>query len=201
MKKLFKSLMQSSTGCLMRTLSLLAFVGVSATGCSLMAPQYVPSLENVQTLRDAGDFSTRVAEFSSVPANDNENPLSMRGNSVSSPYNGTYAGYLAEALRQELNVAKKWSTKADTVIGGTVVKNTVDVAGLATGTVDIAVRFTVTQANTVSYDRVKHVHRPFESGFAAATAIPRAIQEYQYAVQQLLGSLYTDREFIDAIQK
>lgn len=185
-----------------RVMTSLAAVAMtfSSVGCAMMAPQYVPLLENVQTLRDGGAYSAQVTEFGSQPGQQNENPLSIRGNTIASPYSGSYAGYLGEALRQELALAKKWSQSADTTVTGTVLANTVDGSGMNTGTVDIAVRFAVKRGIQVRYEQVKSMHHEFPSAFAAAVAVPRAMQEYQVAVQKLLGTLYADQAFITALK-
>lgn len=185
-----------------RAMSVLAalLVTLGNTGCTMMAPQYAPLLENVQTLRNGGMYSAQVAEFDSQPGQQNENPLSIRGNTIVSPYGGNYAGYLAEALRQELALAKKWSQSADTTVTGMVLRNTVDGSGMNTGTADIAVRFVVKRSNQVRYEQVKSVHHEFPSAFAAAVAVPRAMQEYQVAVQKLLGTLYADPAFFAAVK-
>jgi hypothetical protein len=174
-------------------------VTLGNTGCTMMAPQYAPLLENVQTLRDGGTYSAQVTEFGSQPGQQNENPLSIRGNTIVSPYSGSYASYLAEALRQELALAKK-SQSADTTVTGMVLRNTVDGSGMNTGTADIAVRFVVKRSNQVRYEQVKSVHHEFPSAFAAAVAVPRAMQEYQVAVQKLLGTLYADPAFVTAVK-
>jgi hypothetical protein len=57
-------------------------VTLGNTGCTMMAPPYAPLLENVQTLRDGGTYSAQVTEFGSQPGQQNENPLSIRGNTI-----------------------------------------------------------------------------------------------------------------------
>lgn len=157
------------------TCLLMAAIGIITSGCTLMAPQYSPSMENVQSLRDGGEFAARVAEFGSQPGEQNENPLSIRGNTILSPYNGSYAGYLAEALRQELALAKKWSESAETSVTGTVLTNTVLAPPAGTGTVDIKVRFAVLRGSRKPYEQEKSVHHRFPSEFAGPIAIPRSI--------------------------
>jgi hypothetical protein len=180
-------------------LAIMALV-LGSSACTLMAPHYTPSTGNVQSLRDGGAYLARVSDFRSEPGQNNENPLTIRGNTILSPYNGSYAGYLAEALRQELALAKKWSDSADTAITGTVLGNVVNAPVSSTGTVDIRVRFAVTRGSQKRYEQVKSVYHEFPSEFVGAIAIPRAVQEYQVEVQKLLGSLYGDQAFIAALK-
>lgn len=173
---------------------------LSSSACTIMAPQYTPSTANVQSLRDSGAYAARVTEFGAEPGQSNENPLTIRGNTFLSPYDGSYAGYLAEALRQELALARKWSASADTAITGTVLVNTVSAPVASPGTADIRVRFTVMHGSQKRYEQEKGVHHEFPSAFLGPIAIPRAVQEYQIAVQQLLGTLYGDQAFIAALK-
>ena len=175
-------------------------IAMISSGCSIMAPPYSPSPENLQLLRDGGKYTACVAEFGSQPGEQNENPISIRGNTINSPYNGSYAGYLAEALRQELAMAGKWSQSAETAVTGTVLTNTVHAPPASTGTVDIKVRFAVVRGSRKSYEQDKSVHHEFPSEFAGPIAIPRAIQEYQFAVHKLLAELYRDQAFVAALK-
>lgn len=157
------------------TVLLMSAIATISSGCSVMGPPYSPSPENVQSLRDGGKYTVRVAEFGSQPGEQNENPLSIRGNTINSPYYGSYAGYLSEALRQELAMAGKWSQSAETSVTGTVLTNTVHVPPSSTGTIDIKVRFAVVRDNRKPYEQEKSVHHEFPSEFAGRVAIPRAI--------------------------
>jgi predicted amino acid dehydrogenase len=65
------------------------------SGCSLTAPKYSPSLENVQLLKDSGAQTTSVGAFQSTLEKKKDASISVRGNSLASPYDGSYASYLA----------------------------------------------------------------------------------------------------------
>ncbi|MDP9108945.1 MAG: hypothetical protein M3N23_07730 [Pseudomonadota bacterium] len=173
---------------------------VLASGCASVAPAYSPSLENVQTLKNGGTAPVKLGTFASTASSDNRETLSMRGSTLSSPYNNSYAGYLSEALKQELTLANRLAPSVGTEVSGTLLKNTVDASGFTTGSTDISARFVVKKGGQVSYDQVKSIHHEFPSSFAGAVAIPRAIQEYAFAVQKLLGQLYSDAGFTAAIK-
>lgn len=177
-----------------------AMVVMLSTGCSMMAPQYTASLDNVQKLKDAGAYTANVGNFASTPDKGNANPISIRGSSLASPYQDSYAAYVAEAIKQELSLAKKMSPDASTEITGTLLKNDIDATGMSIGFVDIQMRFVVKRSGKVHYDQVKTVKSEFPSSFAGAVAIPRAVQEYPVAIQKLLAALYGDRTFMDALK-
>lgn len=177
---------------------LIIFITIFSAGCSMMAPQYSASLDNVQSLKNAGDFTANVGEFTSSKDKDNANPISIRGTPLHSPYQDSYATYLAEAIKQELSLAQKLSPKANIELSGMLIKNDID-AAMGTAHSDIEARFVVKKSGTIIYDQVKSVHHEWESSFIGAIAIPRAVQEYPIMVQKLLAILYADKAFINAL--
>jgi hypothetical protein len=170
-----------------------------ASGCSMTAPKYTASLDNVQNLKDANIQPTKVGVFTSVPVNDNQATISLRGSSLASPYEGSYAKYLAEALTQELSMAGKLAPDAQIEVTGALLKNDISIP-VSTGTADITAGFTVTRGGTVRYDRSKSIHETWDSSFIGAIAIPRAQEEYPVMVQKLLAELYADPDFIQALK-
>lgn len=182
------------------TVLLALVVSVLSTGCAMMAPEYTASLDNVQTLRDSGSYTAKVTDFQAGADKTYANPISIRGSSLVSPYGESYARYITEALKQELTMAKKLSTDSSVEISGTVLKNDIDISGFTTGWAEVQARFIMKRSGQVRYDQVKSVKHEFESSFAGAVAIPKAVQEYPVAVQKLLAQLYNDKEFIAALK-
>lgn len=183
------------------TTGLLALaVTVLSTGCAMVAPQYSASINNVQVLKDSGNYTAKVGEFTAGKDKAYANPISIRGSTLASPYGDSYANYVAEALKQELSLAKKLSPDADMEILGTVLKNDIDATGASIGWAEIEARFIMKRSGQVRYDQVKSVRHEFPSSFAGAVAIPKAVQEYPVAVQKLLNQLYTDKVFIEALK-
>lgn len=164
-----------------RAIYLILFCVISAmgSGCSLMAPQYNPSIDNVQKLKDAGELSAKIGTFDSAKDPANANPISLRGSSLSSPYQASYAAYLAEALKQEMSLAGKYNAGASAEVSGVLLKNDLDSSGISLGVGDIQARFIVTAAGQIKYDQVKTARHDWESSFVGAIAIPRAQQEYR----------------------
>ncbi len=175
-------------------------VTILASGCSHIAPQYSASIDNVQTLKDAGKATAKVGEFASSKDKGNVNPISIRGSSFSSPYQDSYSNYLAEAIKQELSMAARLAPNADIEVSGTLLKNDLDASGFSTGHAQIEARFIVKKDQQIRYDQVKSARHEWPSSFAGAVAIPRAVQEYPNLVQKLLASLYADQAFINALK-
>lgn len=185
---------------LLGNLLLVSVVAIIGTGCASVAPPYSASIENVQKLKDNGSYSAKVGDFGSASDPDNVNPLRIRANSASSPYQNSYANYLSEALKQELALSSKLTQNSNIEVSGTLLKNNVHAGGLAIGYADIQARFIVKNRGEVRYDQIKSAHNEWESSFAGAIAIPRATQEYPVLVQKLLGNLYSDQAFLDALK-
>ena len=185
-----------------RTL-LLAAVLVAAslsTGCALTAPNYSPSLENVQKIKDQNIQPTQVVPFTSEPGKGNANPISLRGSKMSSPYGGSYANYLTEALKHELTLANKISPNSQVQVSGALRKNDISATGASKASGDLEARFVVKRNGAVAYDQVKTIHDEWDSSFVGAVAIPRAVDRYPVMVQKLLAALFADPEFLGALK-
>jgi hypothetical protein len=117
---------------------------------------------------------------------------------MSSPVGSGYADYLAAALRQELELAKLLDAGSRTDVTGVLLKNDISAGGISTNSGEIAANFTVRRDGVVRYQAVKSATMSWESGFAAAVAIPAAQQSYPQLVQRLLSSLFSDPAFLDA---
>lgn len=180
--------------------TLVALLGLLGSGCTIMAPQYSASIENVQKLKDGGNYTAKVGEFTSMNAAGKDQHISLRGSSLVSPYQGSYASYLAESIKLELIMAGKMTPGANVEISGVLLKNNMNITGFSQGLGDIEARFVVKQNGQVRYDKIKSVHNEWESSFAGSIAIPRAVQEYPRLVQALLNALYADNDFLQALK-
>jgi hypothetical protein len=170
-----------------------------AGGCSLTAPRYAASLENVQRIKDGDIQPTRVGTFQAAPGLQTAKTVSLRGSSLGSPYENSFADYLAEALKQELSLAGKLSPDAQIEVSGILQKNDISIP-LSRGNGDIAARFTVTRGDSVRYDQVKSVQDRWDSSFVGGIAIPRAQEQYPLMVQKLLAELYADPAFLQSLK-
>ena len=148
----------------------------------------------------ASQYTVKIGTFDSDKNPVNANPISLRGSSLVSPYNDSYASYLGEAIKQELTLAGKLNTGAEVEISGVLLKNDIDATGFSVAHGNIEARFVVQKAGKVRYDQMKSIRHEWESSFVGAIAIPRAQQEYPNLVQKLLAALYEDQSFLQALK-
>lgn len=167
--------------------------------CSVTAPPYSASIDNVEKLKAVGDHKAAVGKFEATAGLKTATVIALRTTSMSSPYNDSYSQYLAEALKQDLSLAGKLSPDSPLQVTGTLLDNDVD-AGIGTGTGTIKARFVVKDGEQVRYDQVKSANTEWPSNFVAAVAIPRAAEAYPKLVQKLLASLLDDEAFLNALQ-
>lgn len=180
--------------------SLAVLLTTLTSGCALVAPRYNASLDNVQKLKDSGMQPAKVGNFTSTPGKDNPNPISIRGSSLTSPYEGSYAKYLAQALQQDLSLAGKLAPDAQTEFSGALEKNDISVPPVGSASGDLAARFVITRSGQTRYDQVKTIHDEWDSSFVGAIAIPRAQERYPVMVQKLLSELFSDPAFLQAVK-
>ena len=186
-----------------RTIAILAgaALGVAAmSGCAVKAPSYAPSITNVSTLKTSGTTPVALGTFSVRSGTAGGSSISLRGHNMRSPVGADYAAYVAEALRADLEMAKRLDPKSTIEITGLLLKNEVDANGMSKGDGEIQAQFIVRRDGQVRFDKVKSGKAEWESSFAGAVAIPRAAQNYPFLVQSLLSSLYADADFVAAIR-
>jgi hypothetical protein len=187
----------------MRQLTGLALIGAALllSACTMVAPNYSPSVENVQSLATLPKEGAVVGKFTAKDGDEARvNDISMRGGTLNSPY-GSYAAYVEAALRQELADAERINPASGVTINGVLLRNRLDASGIRIGEADIEVEFAVLAGNTVRYKKVHKAHHEWPSSFAGAVAIPAAQQNYHRAVQKLLASLFADPEFAASLKK
>lgn len=175
-------------------------VAIVLSGCAMNAPQYSARMDNVIKLKDAEFRDAKVADFSSLPAKDNANPISLRADRLESPYGNSYSAYLTEAIKQELTLAGKYSQASNVEISGELQKNELNAGSFTTGDGLIAARVVVRKGGQVAYDQVKSATITWPSSFVGAVAIPAAAQSYPKLVQTLLDTLFSDKAFLDALK-
>ena len=167
------------------------------TACSMQAPPYQASLENVQTIKRAKVNQINVAAITTTKK---LNSISLRGSSMQSPVNKSYGDYISKALEEELRLAKLWSPVSSTIITGQVLTNDIDVSGFSEGTGEISAKFIVTKDNKVIFDKVIYANHTFDSSFMGAIAIPNGQANYVNLVQKLIKNLFEDKNFVIALK-
>jgi hypothetical protein len=161
-----------------------------------------PTIENAAKLRggtpaigpvEVGTFTLDAAQSASL-----DKGVSIRSNMVRSPVAGSFAQYLRETLRVELQSAGLLDAKSDAVITGTLLDSTVE-APVGTGKAALAARFVVTRAGAVRYDRALRTQASWDSPFMGVSAIPQAAGQYEALYRKLVGTLLDDAAFRAAV--
>lgn len=176
---------------------IIAFMSVLVTACSMQAPPYQASIENVQMMKVAKLNEVNVGAINSSKK---LNKISLRGSSMFSPIGASYGEYLSLALTEELKLAKIWSGVSATVITGEFIANDIDVSGFSKGTGEASVKFIVKKGEQVLFDKVVSANHEFDSSFVGAIAIPNGQKNYVNLVQKLIKNLFEDPEFISVLK-
>ena len=149
-----------------------------------------PTIENAAKLRggnpaigsvEVGKFTLDTAQSASL-----DKGVSIRSNMVRSPVEGSFAQYLRETLRVELQSAGLLDAGSDAVITGTLLDSTVE-APVGMGKAALAARFVVTRAGSVRYDRALRTEASWDSPFIGVSAIPQAAGQYEALYRKQIG--------------
>lgn len=181
-----------------RTAAVLA-AALVLSACAIKAPLYQASIDNVEAIKRVPN-KMAVGAFKVQPGIEGASSIGLRGNPMASPVGSDYAAYLAEALKQELTLAGKLDATSRIEIGGVVLKNDIAAAGISTNSGEMQVRFTVMRDGQTRYDRTLAATLSWESSFVGAIAVPKAQENYPRIVQKLIGTLWADADFQNAIK-
>lgn len=165
-------------------------------GCGVTMTRYEPSYENVQQLKQTPPLQS--ISNAQVKADTGQGSLFVRANPISSP-SGSIPLHIQEAINEELRRAGLLDPQAQRHLDVLLVKNELT-AGVGTGTGKLAARFTLLKGNEVVYDATKDVSRQWDSSFFGPIAIPNAANAYNPMVRDLLKTLYSDPQFIQALR-
>lgn len=169
-------------------------------GCAGPAPNYAPSIDNVEVLKKSGSSSGRVGQITVAPDLPSGKAVPLRANTMISPVGSNFGDYIAAALRQELEMAKLYDARSDTEISGALLRNHVDAGGLSVNEGQLEARFIVRRGGQERFNKIKRADHKWESSFAGAVAIPLAANNYTVMVQKLIGALVTDPDFVAALR-
>lgn len=167
------------------------------SGCSMVAPNYSPTVKSVQAVKNSGASALAVSKATASKASLNK--VSLRGNTLKSPY-GDYSSYVEQALKKELSDAGLLDEKSNVSIGTVLTKNNIDTS-MSKGTGDISAIFSVTKAGKKVFEKEISAHEEWDSSFVGAIAIPNAMNAYPTLVNHLVANLFNDKEFLKAIAK
>lgn len=170
-------------------------------GCSTPAPNYSPSISNVELIKAANANNLSVGKVQTMSGSQGADAIGLRGSQMISPVGKDYGDYLAYALRQELQLANAYDPQSGIEISGTLMTNNINAGGMNTNDAQIQARFVVKKQGVTVYEQTKKAEMQWESSFAGAVAIPLAMNNYPVLVQKLLSNLFSDPSFVAAIKK
>jgi hypothetical protein len=173
-------------------LLLLCLAAMALTGCAATAPPYQATNDNVRALQTLPGGKVSLGEFTAKSPDLNH--LSIRAGSYSSPFNDSYAEYLKQALRAELESGGKLDPKSPVTITGELQTNSIEPSA-GTGSAHISARIVVKRGSDVIFDKVVHGDSEWESSFMGAIAIPLARQQYGETLKKLIANLLADPDF------
>jgi len=181
------------------------FLVTLLTGCAEMPMSMPkPTIENAVRMRtgspalgvmDVGEFRLDASQQASL-----DRGVSVRSNMVRSPVQDSFAQYLRETLRVELQSAGLLDPKADAVVSGSLLESSVE-APVGTGKATLSARFVVTRTAVVRYDRVLATSTQWDSPFIGVSAIPQAAGQYESLYRKLIGMLLEDPAFRTVVAK
>ncbi|MEY4883827.1 MAG: hypothetical protein RIS34_1681 [Pseudomonadota bacterium] len=175
-------------------------VSVFAVGCAGPAPNYAPSIDNVEAFKKSGGDTANVGAFTVAANLPGSKSISLRANTMVSPVGAHFGDYIATALRQELELAKLYNAQSGLEISGVLLRNNIDAGGISTNAGQIEARFVVKRGGQVRYNKVKRIEHQWESSFVGAVAIPLAANNYPVMVQKLIGTLVSDPDFVQSLR-
>ncbi|PVY91256.1 hypothetical protein C8C95_2106 [Acidovorax sp. 99] len=182
-------------------LPLTALACIFMVGCAGPAPNYTPSVDNVERLKKTASSEMKVGTFATKPGMQSADAISLRASSMVSPVGKNYGDYLAAALRSELELAKLHAPNSPVEVSGTLLQNNINAGGIQTNDGQLEAQFVVKKGEEVRYDKLKKITRQWEGAFAGAVAIPQAANNYPLMVQDLLGALFADPDFIASLKQ
>jgi hypothetical protein len=190
----------------MHPFSRAAFLAVMLTtmvitvGCAGVSPAYVPSIDHVESLKSSGAKPAKVGVVVVQADLPSGKAIGLRGHTMASPVGSSFGDYIADALRQELELANLYDAQSGLEISGTLLQNDIIVGAFSSSVGQIEIRFFVKQSGFLRFDKVKRIEHKWDGSLVGDVAIPRAVDNYPVMVQKLIGELVADSEFIRSLK-
>jgi hypothetical protein len=187
----------------MRTALLACGLALALAGCA-MAPmgKPVPSMENIGKARGAGLPPMALGSFTLAPGKEPslDQKVSIRTNTIYSPFESSFAAYLKETLAADLRAAGLLDAQSPVVVGAQLTDSQISVpVGEASAT--IAARFTVSRAGAPVYAKELRARSEWKAEFNGFEALPMAVNRYEQLYRQLTAALLDDAEFRAAVKR
>ena len=176
---------------------------VSLAGCgSVPLPQHQASVEAIQSLRGGDLAPMKVGAFTrdpKMPATQDKSIVS-RSVTVTSPDGESFAAYLGNVLKTDLEAAGKLDPASGLEVRGVLTTNELS-TGIGTGKGALGARFTLMRKGAPVYDKSLVAQQEWDGNFIGAVAIPDAINHYMSLYKELVEKLLKDDEFRKAASR
>ncbi len=167
-------------------------------GCaSTPAPRY----QTAAASRPLGAGAAVAVGEASAAADVRNAKVSLRGAGMESPAaDGTFSGYVRDALIAELTASGRYAAGADRTIALELLRHDVNASGIKEGEARLAVRIVVSGGSGSRFEKTYEAVHTWPSSFIGAVAIPAAYDNYPAAVQKLVLAVLSDPAFQAAIE-
>lgn len=187
-----------------RGLLALAVVSLAlTTGCAqLPLGNPTASFENIEKANVSRTAPVAVGLFKiDTQANaEIDKGLSVRSNTISSPFEGSFSQYLRQTLITDLQAAGLYDAAAQTTLSGFLTGSTLDVP-IETGNASLSARFILVRTGKTIYEKELKASVTWPSSFIGVEAIPAGINQYSSLYHQLVGKLLDDPDYRSANPK
>jgi hypothetical protein len=173
------------------------------SGCAIAplgAP--VPSMDNIARARAARLPPLAVGSFALAPGKPRgmDEKISIRSNTLHSPFGSSFAAYLKEAVATDLRAAGLLDPASPVTVSGQLTDSDISVPiGEANGTV--AARFLVTKGTATVYDKELRARATWSAPYIGVEAVPMALNRYQLLYRDLTAMLFSDPDFQSAVRR
>lgn len=182
----------------MYKITLIILSSLFVIGCGVTAPKYQPSYDNVKALKASNPKPVALEEVS--PESKKIKSVSIRNNPLRSPHGDDLMDFIHFALESELSKAGALDANSNKKLTVLVKENEIT-AGAATANGKITAEFALLESDSILYRKNITAEDSWSSNFIGSIAIPRAAEAYPRLVEQLLGKLFADDDFSNAIGK
>lgn len=178
-------------------LGVITVCALLSSGCTIPLTPYSASYDNVKLIKGTNQHA-RVDAFTAN--NSSVRSVSVRGHSLTSPYNADLVNYIETAFTQELEKAGVLDANSSKSITADVEQNEISANGASIGSGVLAATFTVRNPEAVLFQKRIAIEHQWQSSFLGAIAIPNAAESYPKMVEKLLHALFSDADFVAALK-
>ena len=167
------------------------------TGCAQL-PLSPPTanFDFIQKAKASGTAPVAVGTFQLAAgvSRDIDQGLSVRSNSVTSPFEGSMAQYLKQSVTTDLQASGLYDASAPTQLTGLLTESTLSVP-IGDSSATLGARFVLTRAGQKIYEKELKANASWKAEFLGALAIPDGINRYVGLYHQLVDMLLNDPEY------